>query len=212
MVPFSRRQPKRGHKELLAKIESNATRLPIQIAKPLERWLCARFMGTKPDVLVAVDTNFVLDLADDDPTAFQCLHALKSKCAPTLVLPNTANVELGRLCIAGEDAETRRLAVKATQLLPTWKISPYPLPGVKTGIVETIADAIRRQGLIPEEERNDSLIVAEAAYLECKLLITSDAHITRADKKELFELLKSKDVTPLIVAHPRFIIERYGNA
>ena len=69
------------------------------------------------------------------------------------------------------------------------------LIAVRHGIAERIAERIREQGLIPVEEVNDSLVLAESALLGCSMLLTSDEHLRGIDFERLTLELQAFDVT-----------------
>ena len=62
---------------------------------------------------------------------------------------------------------------------------------------------------LSHEERNDALILAEAALLDCTMLLTSDAHMLDIPPGPLRLLLEAHDVsTPLIVS-PRKLVSEF---
>ena len=77
------------------------------------------------------------------------------------------------------------------------------------GIVERIADALRRKDLIPVAERNDALVLAEAALLGCGILLTSDAHLRDMDFQSLTLLLQGFDVAAPVISTPREIVRKF---
>ena len=80
---------------------------------------------------------------------------------------------------------------------------------VDHGIVERIASEIRHKDLVPTEEMNDSLIIAEAALLECRMLLSTDAHLRIVDFQRLTLLLKDFHVAAPIIATPREIVRKF---
>ena len=77
------------------------------------------------------------------------------------------------------------------------------------GIVERIAEEIRIKDLLPTEEKNDSLIVAESALLGCRILLSGDAHLRGVDFQRLTLLLKDFDVAAPVIATPREIVRKF---
>lgn len=80
---------------------------------------------------------------------------------------------------------------------------------VGRGIVAEIARQLRRQGLIPDREMNDSLIVAEAGLIGATLLVSSDAHIKDLDYARLKLVLDAADVATPLVASPFKIVNQF---
>lgn len=80
------------------------------------------------------------------------------------------------------------------------------------GITEQIGLKLRMRGIIPDEEENDALIVAEAALLGCSILLSSDHHLLDAQENPRFrETLREASVQgdQLIIATPRRIATQY---
>jgi predicted nucleic acid-binding protein len=162
--------------------------------------------------LVAVDTNVLLDLADENEAVWDCMDALKRRrLVPRFVILPTVLQELAHLADNGDTKEKRRLALAALQSLIAWGFEPLDLKPVGHGIVERIGDEIRARGLVPEEERNDSFIIAEAALCECDILITSDTMLTGTDQKQLHALLDSFHVKPVAILWPRQVVRILGS-
>lgn len=110
---------------------------------------------------------------------------------PRFVVLPTVLQELAYLADKGKTKAVRELTMTALQSLLSWGFEPLDLKPVGHGIVERIGDEIRRQGLLPDEERNDSRIIAEAALCECDFLVPPDKQPTGMDQKQLHRLLDS---------------------
>ncbi len=166
-------------------------------------------------MLVAVDTNVLLDLALPKDVAHDAVELvrkrIKSKDGVQLVAPPTVLDELHFLAAKGDDPKERALALKALQNLIRWGIKPLDLIPVGHGITETIARKLRDRGIIPAEEVNDSFIVAEAALANCALLITSDAHIADADASRMSLTLKECDVDTVLVMTPVRLVRDFSS-
>jgi rRNA-processing protein FCF1 len=86
---------------------------------------------------IAVDTNVLLDLANDDETVIDCFNTIRQRIpnAQTVVLP-TVIQELADLADSGETARKRELALKALQSIRgRWAFSPVNCIPVGHGIV-----------------------------------------------------------------------------
>lgn len=162
----------------------------------------------------AVDTNFLLDLAANNEVCWDCLDALKKSrripVLPQVVVTSTVLQELAYLVDNGSTADKRSLALKAMQNLKQWGITPLDLKPVGHGIVERIGFEIRRSELLPDEEANDSYVVAEAALVECQFLITSDGAILDLEMHQLKSILDGFHVSPLAVISPRKVRDLMG--
>jgi len=117
-----------------------------------------------------------LDLAVPKDRAHRCGRDLSSARTRSRVCrPPTVIDELDYIAQHGDTVKERALAVYALQnLVRVWKIPPLDFIPVGHGIIETVARKLRRPTLIPENEVNDSFILAEAAWLISTILITSE--------------------------------------
>jgi len=107
------------------------------------------------------------------------------------------------------DPRKSRQAVRTFQLAHDWNIKPAELIPVGHGIAERIGRRLREMGLLPETEVNDGLILAEAALLNCSLLVTSDEHLRGIDCVRLVFELHSFDVSAPVIATPREIVRKF---
>ncbi len=168
-------------------------------------------MAARPNrpQLVAVDANVLFDLSDglDDVVEALCVIQERLREARFLI-PPTVQHELANWALRG-DRHKQEVARKAIQLGQTSRIIPANLIAVRHGIAERIAGRIREEGLIPAEEVNDSLVLAEAALLGCSMLLTSDAHLRGIDFERLTMELNAFDVTAPVIATPREIVWKF---
>ena len=125
------------------------------------------------------------------------------------VVPPTALHELALAVGGGETERIRKTALRALLQLRAWGFQALNLVPVGHGIVERIAEEIRREDLLPTEEKNDSLIIAESALLECRILLSGDAHLRGVDFQQLTLLLKDFDVAAPVIATPREIARKF---
>ena len=64
-------------------------------------------------------------------------------------------------------------------------------------------------GLLPQEKVNDGLILAEAALLNCSILLTSDEHLRGIDFERLTFELRAFDLSAPVIATPREIVKKF---
>lgn len=169
-------------------------------------------MGTSslPNALLAVDTNVPLDLADGKEHVLDAIAVIGRRLkSGRLLLTPTAFQELVYLADHAESAADRRLAANALRGLANWRIELVNLVPVQHGIVERIAQRVVEQGLLPAEEFNDALILAEAALLGCDLLLSSDAHLREIDFAQARRLVQGFDVGAPVITSPREIVKRF---
>jgi len=160
--------------------------------------------------LIAVDTNVPLDLADDKEHALDALEVVRRRLKPgRILIPPTVFQELVFLADESESAADRDQAKRALRGLAGWGLELVNLVPVGHGIVERIADKLQEAGLLPTEEYNDGLILAEAALLDCAILLTGDAHLRGLDFQRASLELKAFDVEMPVIATPREIVAKF---
>lgn len=168
-------------------------------------------LNAKSPVLLAVDTNVLLDRADENELVIDAFDTIARRLplAEFIVTP-TVIEELVFKTEPGEAAVDKRLAKAALKhLLRPWGFRPMNFIPVGRGIVAEIARKLRHHGLIPDNEVNDSLILAEAALAGAALLLTSDNHLTSIDYPLLRLELEAADVNVPLIASPRQIVTRF---
>jgi predicted nucleic acid-binding protein len=159
--------------------------------------------------LIAVDANVLFDLADGLDDMVDAVAIIRGRVQDArLLMPPTVQQELAIWVLRG-DVEKRASARKAVQLSRSWSIIPASLIAVRHGIAERIAERVRGCGLLPEEEVNDSLLLAESALLGCSLLLTSDAHLRGMNFERLTLELQAFDVAAPVIATPREIVRKF---
>ena len=168
-------------------------------------------MAARPNrpQLVAVDANVLFDLAEGVDDVVDAVYVIRERlCDARFLLPPTVQHELANWVLRG-DGQKRDAARKAIQLGQSWRIIPANLIAVRHGIAERIAERIREQRLIPVEEVNDSLVLAESALLGCAMLLTSDEHLRGIDFERLTLELQAFDVTAPVIGTPREIVRKF---
>jgi predicted nucleic acid-binding protein len=160
--------------------------------------------------LIAVDTNVALDLADDKEHALDALEVVRRRLKPGRILVTpTVFQELAFLADGSATVAEREQARRALHGLAGRGLELVNLVPVGHGIVERIADKLQNAGLLPAEEYNDGLILAEAALLNCAILLTGDAHLRGLDFQRAALELKAFDVDMPVVATPREIVAKF---
>ena len=162
-------------------------------------------------MLIAVDTNVPLDLANEVADVVDALAVIRERIpGARLIAPPTVALELAYLSeFADEDGVRAAAQTALRSLVSKWAIQPVNLVPVGHGIVDAIAAKIRERGLLPDEETHDALILAESALLECSILLTSDAHLRGVDHASLSLLLNASHVGSPVIATPREIVRKF---
>lgn len=159
----------------------------------------------------AIDTNPLIDWAQGFEDIPECFGLIKKRVPGVIIIvPPTVLHELGHFARTN-DKGLGETALQALELIRTEPLlKPINLIPVGHGIVDINAWKLREKRLIDEDEKNDSLILAEVGLLECSVLLTSDSHLTDIDPKELHEVMKGFDGSVPIIKSPRQILERFS--
>jgi len=164
-----------------------------------------------PDTRLAVDTNFLLDLACRRDEALDALEVIRRRLrgARIFVTP-TAFKELVNIAVNHPALKQRDDAHKALAGMRAWGMLPVELTDLQATFARSIATKLLDQGVIPLEERNDALIFAEAAMLECQLLVSSDSHLRDADRTRLALALQACGAPVVVVCRPDEIVRMFA--
>jgi rRNA-processing protein FCF1 len=160
---------------------------------------------------IAVDADFLLDLAAQQPDCWKSVETIRSRPPVPLfcVLPTVID-ELTLLCADPTLKDHHELAeLTLRSLRGTWKFQPADFVPVGHGIVEQIADKIRSQNLMPEEEKNGSYILAESALFDCAMLITYNRYLLDVDPIKLKLLLRSCEVCCPVIVSPWSVLRYF---
>ncbi len=165
----------------------------------------------KSPVLVAVDTNFLLDLAKEKEDSLDVLQLIRKRASkPKMGILPTVAQEIAWMTVHSERIAVRELSLKVGQsAIPIWHFDFLEMTPVQHGIAEQIAQRLRHVGLLPSEEANDALIVAESAILGCQLLMTRDEHLRGMDFPRLAFELQRFDVNVPVITTPKEVIKRF---
>jgi predicted nucleic acid-binding protein len=167
--------------------------------------------GARKSPLVAVDTNVLLDRANNDELVIDALGTIRRRLSGCeLIVTPTVVEEIVLKAERGDTPLDRRLARRViASLVDPWGFRAMSFIPVGRGIVAEIARQLRRQQLIPDTEMNDSLILAEAALVGATLLLSSDVHIKDLDYARLKLVLDAADVDTPLVASPYKIVHQF---
>ena len=159
----------------------------------------------------AVDSNFLMHLARSREVALDALDVIRRRARglKILVVPAVFD-ELAHKAENDPNPEIRALTRKAITGMKAWDAFLAELADPQDSIAHSIANKLLVQGVIPWEERNDALILAQAAVLGCQMLITSDSDLCDADRAQLARVLWECDVSEVVVRTPVEIVRDFG--
>ncbi len=154
---------------------------------------------------LSLDANIVFDLAGKKDFAHDFREVFQSK-GYGLVLPPTAVEELHLIFDHGDNEADRELARTALFNLKQWGIRPFDLDSAAEAVCEQFARRLLRRRLIPEDEFNDGLILAETSLVQIPLLVTSDKHLLDIDEDALLLAFNEADLAPAHPVHPKRLL------
>jgi hypothetical protein len=94
--------------------------------------------------------------------------------------------------------------------LKQWGILPFDLDSAAEAVCEQFVRGLLQQRLIPEDEFNDGLILAESSIEEIPLLVTSDRHLLDIDEDALLVAFNDADLSPVHPVHPKRLLRALG--
>jgi hypothetical protein len=124
-----------------------------------------------------------------------------------IALPPTVAYELHILHTKGASPLDRELARRALLHLIRWGVQPFDLDSTAEAIAERFAERLLRQGLIPEDEFDDGLILAETSVARIPLLVTSEKHLLNVDEDKLLLTFNDADLAPVHPVHPKRLLK-----
>jgi len=155
--------------------------------------------------LLSLDTNLVFDLAREKDFAHEFLEAFSAR-GYGLVLPPAAVYELHVIHTSSEVAQEREWARAALANLQRWRIRPFDLDGPSEAIAEQFARCLLHRRLIPDDEFDDGLILAQTSLAQVPLLVTSDKHLLDVDEAALLLAFNDADLFPVRPVHPKRLV------
>jgi len=162
-------------------------------------------MAASPKKQLSLDTNVLLDLAKPRDFAHGFREEFQRRGYALLIAP-TALMELEYFLTFGS-ADEIRLAEKASDQMGKWQLTAFDLPDARLSIAESFARRLQHQGLIPSDELNDGLILAETSVSGIPLLVTSDKHLLNIDEDKLALAFNEADLALVHSVHPKQLLK-----
>ena len=154
---------------------------------------------------LSLDTNLLLDLAKPQDFAHEFREEFQSR-GYALMLAPTVLSELEYLLTYGGESR-RRLAQTASEEIEAWRLTPFGLSEVNHTIAGQFSRVLQQQCLIPADEFNDALILAETSLAEVPFLVTSDRHLLNIDEDALRLAFQEVDLWPVHPVHPKRLLK-----
>ena len=161
-------------------------------------------MAASPKKQLALDANLLLDLAEGMDFAHDFKDEFQAR-GYELLLPPTAAAELNILSIYGDEPQ-KTLAEQSLRELRAWKCLPFSLSDTSLAIAEQFRRRLSERQLIPDDEWNDGLILAETSLGNIPMLVTSDKHLLDIDGDALMLAFNAADLLPVHPVHPKRLL------
>jgi len=161
-------------------------------------------MAGNPKKRLALDTDFLLDLAEGKGFAHDFKELFQGR-GYDLLVPPTASGELDVLATYGGEPQ-RSYAARALEKLPAWGCQPFWLSSTHLAIAEQFSNRLMALRLIPEDEWNEAMILGETPVADIPVLVTSDKHLLDIDDNELLLAFQEADLLPARPAHPKRLL------
>lgn len=87
--------------------------------------------------------------------------------------------------------------------------SRWTFNAVDDALADNATRRLRESGLLPYEERNAAAIIAEAAVLNCVLLVSRDSHLLAVDHDRLALLFRQLDLPVPVIASPETPLKKF---
>jgi len=162
-------------------------------------------MAGVPKKQMALDANVVLDLGEGKDFAHDFREEFQAR-GYEFFLPPTTVAELNVLSLYGGDPQ-KNFADRGLLQLRAWKCQPFALSDTKLAIAEHFRRRLSERRLIPDEEWDDGLILAETSLANIPLLVTSDAHLLDIDADALLLAFQEADLLPVHPVHPKRLLK-----
>lgn len=152
-----------------------------------------------------------MDLARREEHVVDAIELIRRRLpGPAFLVLPTVIQELTFIARQGDTAREQVDGRDALGGIRRWSFHPINFIPAGHAITDSIASKIRAAGLLPTQEVNDSLFVAEAALAGCTLIVSSDRHLCDIHQSQLNQLLKEADVSAVVVSSPRKILREFS--
>ena len=149
----------------------------------------------------------MIDLADEADYA-HTFRELAQERNYTLWVPPTVVHELLHAAET-KPAPDGPIAHTALTRLLDWRIYPIGLSSVDNAIADLFSRRLMKEGLLPPEEYNDGLVLAETSLAGIPVLVSSDRHLLELPEDQLFVCFNDAELPPARVAHPKGLLRAF---
>ena len=163
----------------------------------------------KPRKFAAVDTQVLLRLGAGDEVAQEAVDLLL-KSGFFFIVPETVMHELADICQLDPDEDVRTHAHKTLSQITNFGFIPSSISPLEMGVSEQVAQRLKEKHL-GNCELNDALCMTEAAYNNCRILITESEGLLDSDRIKVLVAIAEADLCPLVPLSPAEIVDLFKN-
>lgn len=156
---------------------------------------------------LALDSNILFDLANGRDFAHTFREVFQSRGYSLKVSP-TVIQELSFQAFVKNNADSP-IALKALSEMRNWGIIPFDLAPTGHAITEHFSDVLIKKGFLPEGEKHDGFILAEASLAYIPVVATRDDHLLGIDITALRAQFENLDLFPVSPAHPATLLRAF---
>lgn len=159
-----------------------------------------------------VDSQFLFDIQDGDSVAEEVLFQIRVRGFVPSITPTTGH-ELIDMSVQDKSSEAM-VALESVTVYPDHSGIFYPTLDadsrehstirVRNGHAMYAAEELIQKGILPEEEKNLALIIAESACIPARYVILDSYTFKKIDPKAINKVLSERDLATII------IIDRLG--
>ncbi len=159
-----------------------------------------------PNRFAAIDTDVLLALTAGDEECQEAIDGL-SRAGFYCIVTETQLQELADICHHEGDQSIQTHAGKTLQGITNFGFITPSLTSVQMGVAERVAQKLVE--FMKSEEVNDGLVVAEAAYNGCRILITRRKCLLDCVTETLRLALVDHDLSSVVIASPSELVEYF---
>jgi hypothetical protein len=160
-----------------------------------------------PHRFAAVDTDVLLALEAGDEECQEAIDGLK-KIGFYCIVTETPLQELADICQQGNGEDVQIRAKQTLVAITNFGFLSPQLASVQMGVAERVAHTLIERCL-PGGQLNDGLVVAEAAYQDCRLFITRSPMLLVEARDSLRIALVDHDLSAVVVTSPAELVEYF---
>ncbi|MEO7298495.1 MAG: hypothetical protein ABI042_07955 [Verrucomicrobiota bacterium] len=157
-------------------------------------------------MIVAVDSGFILELADANEKAWDTFSFLLEHPRPFSFIVTPATEDLLEFHSRQSEEKSSLLAFRALKAVNSeWKIKTASLDDSQRKLTWIVGYHLRQSKIISEEMRIESDLIAEAILIADLFLVSENSPLYKVDHRELALETRLLGLSPTIICTPGFL-------